>query len=122
MKEKLNPKKVVDFTKPMPPLHLIAKIADAKNRRQNRLGECRGGVWHWWMDTRIWIAVIAILVLFGVGIIIVNATAEQIGKLATDSFVVAEKQVVDVTRNYFFFDFPFVFLFSYDAFFDKQIN
>ncbi len=68
------------------------------------MGECRGGVWHWWMDTRIWIAVIAILVLFGVGIIIVNATAEQIGKLATDSFVVAEKQVVDVTRNYFFFE------------------
>jgi hypothetical protein len=68
------------------------------------MGECGGGVWHWWMDLRLWAVSFAIIILIGVGIVVVNATAEQFNKFADGPFVVDHKEVVDVTRNYVLFE------------------
>jgi hypothetical protein len=67
------------------------------------MGEAGGGVIHWSMP--ICVIFFSVVVVFGVGIIVVNAVAEQFSSFAEGAFVIVDKQMVDVTRNYYFFEF-----------------
>lgn len=84
-----------------------------KLRRKYTLSWCQhergiqpamGGVWHWWMDLRIYVCAIAIMVCLGVSIVMVDAMSEQFDKFAKGPFTIANKEVVDVTRNYGLFE------------------
>lgn len=65
------------------------------------MSEYGGGVGHWWI---VLACAIALLVLVTVGIVVVNVTAEQFNTFAVGPFIVADKQVSDVTRNYGLFE------------------
>lgn len=52
----------------------------------------------------ILILVVMFGVLFSVGIVIVNALDKSFESMAVDGFVVADKKVEDVTRNYMLFE------------------